>query len=208
MIGTTTVMVTRYGESRQTQKVVFDADFVLGNKVDMVVDGVPIAQVAFATTHAAALAAVAAAIQDMSTVESAVATGAREITVAAAYAGVEVLISGIEVTGGASQASGSITGKAGGYVDGVYQPGTVTTFSAVMSVQPAGGKELLKLPEGQRTKTVMKGYTETALYTADQAASKKADVVTYEGALFEVQKVEPWGGNLSHYKVLMVGVNP
>jgi hypothetical protein len=42
--------------------------------------------------------------------------------------------------------------NAGSYVSHVYIPGATTTFSVLMSVQPLNGRELLNLPEAQRTR--------------------------------------------------------
>ena len=81
---------------------------------------------------------------------------------------------------------------AGSYVNGTYVSGAISTFSAIMSVQPMTGRELLNLPEAQRTRNIVKGYCPTQLYTAQQSASKKADLVTVGTKTYEVQNVEHW----------------
>jgi len=102
--------------------------------------------------------------------------------------------------------------SAGGYVDGTYIAGGTTVLSPIMSIQPMGGKELLNLPEAQRTKRFVRGYTDTELFTADQVPSKKADLVESEGVTFEVQKVERWfseGNSIQpFFKILMAEENP
>ena len=92
---------------------------------------------------------------------------------------------------------------------GRFVSGAETEFTAIISVQPVTGRELLNLPEAQRTKGVLKGYTVTELKTADETGKTKADVVVYKGKNYEVQTVEDWGeGDLQHYKVLLVEENP
>lgn len=202
------VTVTRFEASRQVQTLEFDGDFVLDNKINMDVDGSPMDEVEFETDHDTTMSALAAEIQDLEPVWSAEVTAPREITITAEHAGAELTITDLIVTGGSVQPVGSISAASGGYVDGVYQPGATTTFAAIMSVQPLTGKELLLLPEGQRTRLHVKGYTRTELKTADQAESKKADRVSYADTEFEVQNVESWdGGGLSHCKVIMAEVN-
>lgn len=201
------VTVTRFETSRQMQTLEFDADFVTGNKINMDVDGMPIAEVSFDSDHDTTMIALAAAIQAMDAVLTAEVTAPREITITAEYEGAELTISGIIVTEGASQPVGSITTITGGYVDGVYQEGATSVFDAVMSIQPLSGKELLQLPEGERTRRHVKGYTATELKTADQAESRKADRVAYGDVEYEVQNIETWGAGLSHFKVIMAEVN-
>lgn len=102
---------------------------------------------------------------------------------------------------------------AGSYVNGTYVAGATSTFSVDVSVQPIQGRELLNLPEAQRTRRWMKGYCGTELLTADQSDSEKADVVTVDGIDFEVQESQIWeggGGNtdLDHWKIKIAEVNP
>lgn len=100
----------------------------------------------------------------------------------------------------------------GGYTGGVYVAGAPQTFTVQMSIQPMNGKEVLKLPEAQRTRQWVKGYSSEALFTSEQAASKKADHVSLNGRVFEVMTVEYWesAGNtiVPYWKVTMAEVNP
>ncbi len=100
--------------------------------------------------------------------------------------------------------------SAGTYSSGVYVPGSSSLFAIQMSVQPLSGKELLNLPEAQRTRRQIKGYTATELFTASEALSQKADIVSYDDSTFEVQDVEQWEGSsnaLNFWKVRMAEVN-
>lgn len=99
----------------------------------------------------------------------------------------------------------------GSYVNRVYVPGATTTFSVLMSVQPLNGRELLNLPEAQRTRQWIKAYCATELRTAEQSTGIKADRVTANGRVYEVQMVEFWTNPASilapHWRVLLAEVN-
>ena len=202
-----TLTVTRYGSSVQTVVLTFDADFIIGNSIDLDIDLTAITSIPFNVTHAQTLIDLAVEIESSSKIDSAIITGAREVTILAVEAGSDLLINGIMITGGLSQAEGSIT-QSGGFIEGVYQEGATSTFDIVMSVQPLNGKELEILAQGERTKRFVKGYTTTRLYTVKENDSKRADVVAYDDTRFEVQSVERWvDGNLQHYKTFMAEVN-
>lgn len=101
----------------------------------------------------------------------------------------------------------TVTRKAAGtYTNGTYSPGATTTLSAVGSIQPLSGREQLSLPELQRGKEIYKIYTSTELYTVDESSAKKADLVSFQGKVFEVQKVEKWEYDFSYFKALIMRV--
>ena len=79
---------------------------------------------------------------------------------------------------------------AGAYVGHTYVPGATTTFSVLMSVQPLNGRELLNIPEAQRTRQWIKAYCATELRTANQSLGIRADRVLANCVLYEVQRVE------------------
>lgn len=97
---------------------------------------------------------------------------------------------------------------AGSYVNGLYVSGSTTTFSAVISIQPLKGSELLNLTEAQRTRRWVKGYSDVQLLTARQSPNERADEIPYDGKIFQVQGSEVWVGDLSHWKVLLAEKNP
>ena len=101
--------------------------------------------------------------------------------------------------------------NAGSYVGHTYIPGSTSTFSVLMSVQPLNGRELLNLPEAQRTRQWVKAYCATELRTANQALGIKADRVLANGVLYEVQRVEFWTNPAStlapHWKLQLAEVN-
>lgn len=100
----------------------------------------------------------------------------------------------------------------GTYTSGTFVAGATSTFSAVISAQPLTGKDLLNLPEAQRTRNYLKGYSATELFTAQQSSSEKADIVTIDGVDYEVQTVEYWtseGNTIDPFwKVRLAEVNP
>jgi hypothetical protein len=101
----------------------------------------------------------------------------------------------------------TITRKAAGtYTNGTYSPGAITTISAVGSIQPLSGREQLSLSELQRAKEIYKIYTATELFTVDESAGKKADLVSFQGKVFEVQKIEKWEYDFSYFKALIMRV--
>jgi hypothetical protein len=83
----------------------FDADFVTDNNIDLDVNGVAITTVPFNTDQATTLADLAAELDSLDDI-SATVTDAREITVVSNIGA--VLLENIAVTGGASQANGSV----------------------------------------------------------------------------------------------------
>lgn len=89
---------------------------------------------------------------------------------------------------------------------GVFVPGATSPLSILASVQPAEGEDLELLPEGQRTKTVLKLYTETLVKTASETAATLADVLTIDSKNYQVHHVEQQRSVIPHYKVLVVRV--
>lgn len=87
----------------------FSADFVAGNTINLLINGVAITAVPFNTNHATTLADLASAISAHAAVATATVTGARQITVPGLTVGTQLVFTGILVTGGASQAVGTIT---------------------------------------------------------------------------------------------------
>lgn len=97
----------------------------------------------------------------------------------------------------------------GARANGVYTPGVPDIIPDVfISIQPLSGRELLSLPEGDRTRNWMKGYSAIQLFTADQSEAKKADLVEFQGKQFEVRESQPWVWADSHWKIRIAEVNP
>ncbi len=67
-----------------------------------------------------------------------------------------------------------------------------TMLQIIASVQPATGRDLLRLPEARRDNETRVVFTVTALQSGGQNATYEADIVTLGGAPWEVQHVESW----------------
>lgn len=100
----------------------------------------------------------------------------------------------------------------GSWVNGYYQGNGTTEIETTMSIQPLNGRELINMPEAQRTKQYMKGYSYIELFVADEVNKRDCDIISYDGKDYEVQSVEKWKSLNSvaatHYKVLLAEVNP
>lgn len=91
--------------------------------------------------------------------------------------------------------------QADGFTRGIANPTIDSTFTINASVQPATGKDLLRLPEGRRTNETRVLFTTTQLYTGDQGQDYEADWVTIDGESWECQHVEDWvqaGGGVAY----------
>jgi hypothetical protein len=96
----------------------------------------------------------------------------------------------------------------GSYVNGHWQPaGTWTEFDIVASIQPLRGKEMELLPEGERSKEMVRIYTKSGLRQTIEQQDVKGDLVSYKGRQYEVKSVEEWEfswDGLAHFKAIAV----
>ncbi len=65
-----------------------------------------------------------------------------------------------------------------------------STFTIVASVQPAPGKQLMRLPEGLRNQDVLQVFTATEIRTAQSGVT--ADVVAIGSGSYQVESVKDW----------------
>lgn len=79
-------------------------------------------------------------------------------------------------------------------IDGREQPPTLTTFLIIASVQTPTGKDISRLAEGRNVEDLRVVFTQTALVSGGPGTGFKSDVLTIEGAPFEVEHLEPWSG--------------
>lgn len=99
----------------------------------------------------------------------------------------------------------TVTRASGSYVDSVWTPGAGSTFGIEGSIQPLNGRELLLLPEGQRSRGAWKLYTADGdLRTLEAGSSNEADRITWDGkVLLVVRRIDHShhpGFGLAHYK--------
>jgi hypothetical protein len=89
---------------------------------------------------------------------------------------------------------------AGTWVGGRYVPPASSPLAILGSVQPITGDELAQLPEGDRSRVVLKVYTSTELRTAQQENSGDADQLVVDGQTYEVQRVQQERSVIPHFK--------
>ncbi len=84
---------------------------------------------------------------------------------------------------------------AAGYdTHGRAQASGTSTLTIDASVQPANGRDLLRLEEGRRTVETRVVYTPTQLLTGGQGSANEADLIAIDGRTWEVQLAEGWPG--------------
>lgn len=95
-----------------------------------------------------------------------------------------------------------VTRSGGGeYVKGEWVEIAQQTLQIVASIQPLSGREIERLPEGDRIRESKKGYFVEAVRPSSEITGAAADLVLIEGKQFQVYNVEPW----PHYwKALLV----
>lgn len=84
---------------------------------------------------------------------------------------------------------------------GRSQPGVESTFTVTASIQPAAGRQLQDLPEGQRGDETISVFTDVELRT--RAPSGAPDIIAYRGepwAVVTVRVCEGFGE--THYECL------
>jgi hypothetical protein len=80
----------------------------------------------------------------------------------------------------------------GAWATGLFVEDAPSTFSIVASVQPTSGKDLARLPEGERSAARITLFTVTELRTASIAGKTLSDRVAYRGETYEVEHVDAW----------------
>lgn len=105
-----------------TGSIALSADLITGNTVNATVNGVAITPVVYATSHLATMQAVANAIAAIPSVQSATVGGANNRTITViSNIGTATAVTVFTVTGGASQATATITNSQQGIFFGVTQ---------------------------------------------------------------------------------------
>lgn len=93
---------------------------------------------------------------------------------------------------------------AGTRVNGIYTPGSTSTVSALLSVQPLRPVEAQNLPEGILLKGVVVVYSATELLVADPATSILGDQFAHDGHTWEIWRVSNWDAHGSFQRYLAV----
>jgi hypothetical protein len=92
----------------------------------------------------------------------------------------------------------------GTYVKGRFSEAAATTFVIQASVQTISGRERMLLPEGIRTREVLKLYTATPIQTASVQGATMADTITYNGSVYEAVISENWLADGNYFKVIFM----
>ena len=87
-------------------------------------------------------------------------------------------------------------------INGIFVPGSTTTFQITASIQPAPGRTLDLLPEGYRGRGGQICFTSTPLRTA--LSGQVPDLVTYKGELHECVTVETWEELGNYQRIVLV----
>ena len=95
---------------------------------------------------------------------------------------------------------------AGSYVNRRWVAGASSTSTISASVQPAGPRDLMHLPEGDRTKGAVKIYTDSELSEGDESQGFDPDQITWNGEQWEVQQVWRNALGIGHHKAMAVRV--
>lgn len=76
------------------------------------------------------------------------------------------------------------------------------------SLQPMNSRDVLLLPEGQRTRENLKLYTDTQLFPAEKETGRPADRLTIGSSVYEVTGIEMWTlTDIPHYKAILTKAN-
>lgn len=85
---------------------------------------------------------------------------------------------------------------------GRFEEGEREKITIKASVQPARGRELLRLEEARRNREAIKLYTPAELRTVETSELKQPDVIEWQGERFEVELVDDWDLYGGYYKAV------
>ncbi len=91
----------------------------------------------------------------------------------------------------------------GSYVKGKFVANpNPEQFYIIASIQPATPQDLLRLPEGQRTKDSITIWTETVLQEPDAISGAQGDTVYFGNRQYQVERIFQWADSGGYNKVL------
>lgn len=102
--------------------------------------------------------------------------------------------------------------QAGSYVDGTWVSPGFDSISITASIQPATGKDLQNVPEGQRNSAVFAVFTSTEIKVAEQATASEdpgteADEIEIGGIRHIAVHIEAWQNDIiNHYRALFARI--
>lgn len=97
----------------------------------------------------------------------------------------------------------------GGWVNGKWIAGDLSTLNIFASVQPAKMEDLVSLPEGRRLSDFIRLYTSTELRTvAEGTFPVEPDLFDWHGHSYECVQVGMWQNDvISHWKCIFAKVS-
>lgn len=89
----------------------------------------------------------------------------------------------------------------GSWSNGQYTAGTTSEVVITAAIFPSLGEQsesnqLLRLPEGQRTRDTIRVFTYDPIYTTSAPNGRKADLVPYQGDNYEIKNLKIWDTDL------------
>jgi len=188
---------------QEGSQVVLGAPLVTGNVVNITLNGIALAPIAFAVSSLNTLALIQAAILAQPNILSVDLTGTGSQTISVIP--LQPFISSITVftvTGGASQASVTITNSP-------------QIINATASVQPVTGDEVMLIPEARRDKENYSFFTSTQIFGVTTQNPDQVTVLKspFTGLVFEAIQIFDWQNNntfipVNHYKYIALRLHP
>ena len=186
---------------QEGSQVVLSGVLVTGNVVNITLNGVALAPIAFTTSAAITMGLIKAALEAQPNIQQVdVSTDLLTLTIVPLQPTLSV-VSVFTVTGGASQPTVTISNSP-------------TIIPATASVQPLG-KDVKLVPEGRRDAAEFKFYTSTEIFgvtaqNPDQVTVLKAP---FTGIVYEVIQINDWQNNANfnitnHYKFVALRLHP
>lgn len=100
--------------------------------------------------------------------------------------------------------------RSGGGVDpatGRPAATTDTSTNIIAELQPIDGRDIERLPEGERSDATHKAYVvRGALRATDAAAGVLSDLVVYDGTTYEVETTADYTGPIPHTRAYLRAV--
>lgn len=90
----------------------------------------------------------------------------------------------------------------GAYVDGRWVNEQPTLVALTANVQPAGGRQLMRLPEGERTRENITVWCTSAIRPTSRSEGKPGDIVLWNDKRFEVVTLNDWSANGDYWEAL------
>ena len=86
----------------------------------------------------------------------------------------------------------TVSHRAGGYVNGIFQTTITSTFKTLASIQQPAPKHLERLAHGQRDRDIVLFISKKPLFTVNDRDGLSADTFTFKGNSYEVIDSGDW----------------